>query len=254
LFSIRQMQISPAGMNTFNNTSGALIASLNNMLGTTDLSANRNVDMVMGKTPQALKMQAIKESAADSWERQSLEQALEDLYDRFVDLLAVKQEKPIDLRLFRGSIEETAKFAPDVMEIVGPDYKVKPGALRGRYKFFIDTSSTVVKDMAIEHQAITNILAMFMKAPQLVQVMRAKGKDIDFAELINRMIITSGLQGADRIITDYKPEGVEGAPATGGPQTPPPQSQQPPQPQPRQMPQFKDEMVRQVAEQLFRKQ
>lgn len=248
--SIRQYQISPTGQNTFNNAFGVLISMLNNMLGTTDLSTLRNVEPQMGKTPQALKMQAIKESAADSWERQAVEEALEQLYDKMIDLMASKQEKPIDLGLFKGEIEKIKELYPDVVEMYESGrygkVTIKPSAIRGKYKFFIDPGSTVAKDTALENQALTSILTILVKTPVFIQAMREKGKDIDLAQLVKRWIITSGIQNADEIVTDFKPEqlAARGQPAVAGEANPPQQPQI-------DLSRIQDPMIRQVAQQLF---
>jgi len=243
--SIRQFQISPTGQNTFNNAFGLLVSMLNNMLGTTDLSVLRNVEPTMGKTPQALKMQAIKESAADSWERQALEDALAELYDRMIDLIAKKQEKPIDLNLFRGEIEKIQEVYPDIVEMYesGEFGKVtiKPEAIRGEFKFFIDSGSTVARDTALENQALSGILSILVKTPALIEAMRQKGKDIDLGELVKRWIITSGIQDADQIIIDFverQQPGVAG------------ETQQP-QPAQIDLSQIQDPMIRQAAAQIF---
>lgn len=252
--SIRQFQISPTGQATFNNAFGVLISMLNNMLGTTDLSTLRSVEPTMGKTPQALKMQAIRESAADSWERQALEEALEQLYDRMIDIMATKQEKPIDLQLFAGEIEKIQAIYPDIAEIYESGrfgkITIKPEAIKGKYKFFIDSGSTVAKDTALENQALTGVLTILVKTPVFLQAMREKGKDIDLAELVKRWIITSGIQNADEIIKDFKPEQTmaQQQPAVAG------EGGQPVQQPTIDLSQIQDPMIRQAAEQLFGQQ
>jgi len=243
--SIRQFQISPTGQATFNNAFATLVSILNNLLGTTDLSAIRNIEPAMGKTPQALRMQAIRESAADSWERQSLEEALGQLYDRMIDILATKQEKPIELDLMKGEIEKIEEVYPDVVEIYesGEFGKViiKPESIRGKYKFFMDSGSTVVKDTALENEALTGVMSVLLKTPVLIQAMREKGKDIDLAELVRRWLMTSGIQGAEEIIKDFNPEQM-GQPNVAG--------EEPQQPEV-DINSIQDPMIRQAAEQIF---
>jgi len=243
--SIRQLQISPTGQNTFNNAFGLLVSMLNNMLGTTDLSVMRNIEPAMGKTPQALKMQAIKESAADAWERQALEDALAQLYDRMIDLMAKKQEKPIDLNLFKGEIEKIKDVYPDIVEMYDSGefgkITIKPEAIKGEFKFFIDSGSTVARDTALENQSLSGILSILVKTPALIEAMRQKGKDIDLGELVKRWIVTSGIQDADKIIVDFverQQPGVAG------------EAQQPQPPQ-IDLSQIQDPMIRQAAAQIF---
>lgn len=207
--SIRPLSVNPQGINTFNSMSGYSISALNNMLGTSDLSSSKVVDDNLGKTPQALKMQQARESAADTWERQTIEEFTQELYDRFIDLIAVNQPKPIDINMMVGEVEQIAKVYPDVVEMfdkVNGRLRIKPNSLAGKYRFFIDSGSTVQKDTIQENQALTGVLQMIMSNPQVIQSMNQKGKDIDFAELVNRWIVTTGIKDADKIVTDFKPQ------------------------------------------------
>jgi len=207
--SIRSYNESIQDIGVFNNMSGYIISSLNNLLGSSDISVSRNVDLTMGKTPTALKMQAMRESAADSWERQSIEDFCEELYDSFIDMIAQNQPKPIDINLFSGEIESIAKVYPDINEMydkVSGKLTIKPDSIKGKYKFFIDSGSTVQKDNIQENQALMVILQTLMKLPNFRQELQSKGKDIDLAELIKRFIITTGIADSDKIIVDFTPE------------------------------------------------
>jgi hypothetical protein len=237
--SIRQYQLSPIGSNTFQNAMGYVTSSLNNLLGTTDLSVTKNVEHGMGKTPQALKMQAIRESAADSWERQSLDDALGELYDRFIELIAIRQEKPLDIDLFGGELQRIQAIYPDVVEAYSEErgrVVIKPEALKGKYRFYIDPGSSAAKDTALENEALSQMLALMIKTPQVQEALRAKGKEFDFAEAIKRWVITSGVQGAEELIVDFKPpvdgqmgQGIPQGMPMGAPQGGMPQGQPAPQ-------------------------
>jgi len=217
--SIRPYNESMQDINVFNNMSGYITSTLNNQLGTSDMSASKSVDTTMGKTPQALQMQQQRESAADSWERQSMEEFVEELYDSFVDMLAENQPKPIDLDLMAGEIEQIVKLYPDVKEMYDENngrLTLKPGALKGKYRFFIDSGTTVQKDSVNENRNLTSIIQLVMSSPNIRQEMQSKGKDIDMAELIKRFVITSGTKDADKIIIDYKPPVMpQGQPQVG---------------------------------------
>lgn len=209
--SIRPYNESMQDINVFNNMSGYIISTLNNQLGTSDMSASKTVDATMGKTPKALQMQAQKESAADSWERQMMEDFVEELYDSFIDMIAENQPKLIELDLMSGEIEQIAKIYPDVKEMYDEEngrLKIKPGALKGKYKFFIDSGTTVQKDSIEENKNLVSIIQLILSNPNIRIEMQKKGKDIDMAELINRFVLTSGTKDSDKIIVDYVPEQV----------------------------------------------
>lgn len=230
--SIRPYNESLQDINVFNNMSGYIISTLNNQLGTTDMSASKNVDLQMGKTPQAIQMQAQRESAADSWERQSMEEFIEELYDSFVDMIADNQPKPIDIDLMAGEIDQIAQLYPDVKEMYDQEngrLTLKPGVLKGKYKFFIDSGTTVQKDTLDENRNLTSIIQLILSNPAIRQEMQAKGKDVDLSELIKRFVMTTGIKDADKIIVDFKPETPPEAPL-GAPNSPELASMTSPQP------------------------
>ena len=221
--SIRPLVNGNEDINTANNLSGMILSSLNNLLGSTDMSVSKTVDMTQGKTPQALKMQQMKESAADSWERQTMEDFVEELYDRMVEMISQNQAKPIDINLFSGEIEQIKQIYPDIEEIYSQNgegkYRIKPEMLKGKFRFFIDAGTTLQKDAQEENQALTNIITLFGTpfGSTLLQMMQTKGKDIDFSELVKRYIITSGTKDSDKIVVDFKQEvGLDGQPAQPG--------------------------------------
>jgi len=239
------------------------------MLGTTDLSVSKTVDQTMGKTPQALRMQDAKESAADAWERQSVEEFVERLYDRMTDLLGNKQDKPIDLTPFVGELRKIAKTYPDIEDMIendGDKIYIKPETIKGSYKFSVDTGSTLKKDKQAENLEISKLLQLLLNpqvGPMVRQELNKKNKDLDIGELINQWIMTSALSNPEKIITDYKPdaqlpnqmpEGMPGQPNMAGmPEQP---GQMPQGPMPNQPPTFdptsiKDPQILEAAQSLF---
>jgi hypothetical protein len=52
---------------------------------------------------------------------------------------------------------------------------------------------------------MNTLLGMFMQAPQLIEAMHKDGKDVNFAELVTRLVTASGVQDWEKIIVDYSP-------------------------------------------------
>lgn len=254
--AVAQMQLSPQGLNTFQSTYNFLKASIMNLGGTTDTAVAHSNDPMQGKTPQALKMQAAREASRDNWDRFMMEQALEETYDRFVDLLATRQEKPIKLHLFKEELDAISKINPDVVDMFQSgkygEVVIKPGDVNDTsYKFFIDAGSTAKQDEAVENEAITSTLALVLKIPGAMEQATKTGvvmvgkKVIDIGEALQKFIMTSGTKNADKIIREATPDEVLALQ----------QQMQPPQPQvdpammaqgqapmPQQMPQMAPQM------------
>ena len=282
--SIRPYQISPQGTNTFTSTYQFLNAALQNQGGTSDTTISSDTDVTQGKTPQALKMQAGREASRDNWDRFMMERSIEKLFDLMVNMVCVKQEKPIEIELFKSDIEFLAKTYPDVMEIYedgefGKAVVDKKEFQEMNFKYYIDTGTTLKKDEAIENQALTSILSLILQNQALAQqipqgMVKIGNKVIDFGEAFKRWVITSGVQDSEKIVKDaaevpQNPQMPQGQPGMPGmpPEMGPDMGQQMPgqpqmeQPQP-QMPQeqmggqfdinsIQNPEIRQMAEQLL---
>ena len=210
--AIQQMPISPSGINTFQQTYSFLIAALLNQAGTTDTTVTRQTDPGLGKTPKAIEFIKQRENARDNWERFMMERAVEEIYDRFIDLVSKRQETPMTLRLSKADIEPIQAAFPDVAEIYesgkAGEIKIKPDDVKDvNYKFYIDPGTTAKKDELIENQTLISILTLFMKSPELRQEIQKDGYDISLTELVKRVLITSGVQDWEKIFTPLKEQG-----------------------------------------------
>lgn len=238
--AISQLQLSPQGMNTFNSTYSFLKSQMLNLGATTDTSISKDVDPGKGKTPEALKQQNAREGARDNWDRFMMEQALEKVNQKFIDLLTTKQEKPIDVTLFKSDIEKLSKAFPDEeiatvfssgdagqlkvtadqwKEIDGLDKDGKEIIKTIKFKYTIDSGSTMKSDDEAEHQALTDQMLLIMKFPGAMEQIGQSGKFIigdktyNFAESMKRYILSSGIQDGEKIISDNE-EGEEEEPNT----------------------------------------
>ena len=215
--SISQLQLTPQGMQTFNSTYGFLKSAMLNMGATTDTSVNADTDPGMGKTPQALKMQGNREGARDNWDRFMMEQALEEVTNKFIALLVTKQEKPIELTVFKAEIEKIKEAYPNE-EVVKVFNSQEAGSLsipkkmwgNAKFKYTVDPGSTMKADDDKEHQSLTEIIGLMMKFPTFLQQAEQTGKfnfgdkTFDFGFAVKRYITSSGMQDAEKVITDNK--------------------------------------------------
>jgi len=216
--SISELNLSPQGLNTFQSTYSFLKAAILNMGATTDTSVAKETEQAMGKTPQALKMQASREGARDNWDREMMEQSIEQVYNKMIDLMTTKQETPIDITLFGSEIEKIQKAYPNenIMELfdsqdagkisVSPDMWGK----NVKYKFFIDGGSTMKADDEQEHQKLVSIIELVLKIPGAVQQIsetgkfRAGDKEFNFGEALHRFISSAGIKDGEKICDDVQ--------------------------------------------------
>lgn len=218
--SIREHQVSPQGLNTFQSTYQFMKGALQSMGAMTDTSISSSDDPSMGKTPQALQMQEARMGARDNWDRFMMEKAIEKRNNLFVDLLANKQEKPIDLQLFGEEIKDIQRAYPDIADLIETSETGEYAQLtikkedvgKTKYRFFIDSGTTMKKEDAMENQTLERYMGLFMQAPPFAQQVIQTGKvqigdkTVDFGEMMKRSLMTSGIQDWDKIITDTPQE------------------------------------------------
>jgi len=213
---IEQMQFSPQGLNTFQSTYSFLKGAVLTLTNTTDTSVSEGTDPGFGKTPQALKMQAMTEGMKTQFDRRMLEIATENIFDKMIDLIAKRQEEPIELYLHEKDLSKVEEVAPDVVEMFETGNMgrvvVKPQDIANcEYRYEIDAGSTVKKDEIIENQTLTELISLISKIPgSMEQVMQMGGfrvgnSFINFGELMKRWVISSGIQDWDKIIQEQDP-------------------------------------------------
>lgn len=208
--SIRPYQVSPQGMDTFQNTYNFLIGALMNQNGTTDTSINEEdaSDPGFGKTPQALKMLQSRENTRDNMDRFQQERAIEELYNGMIHVMVNNQVSPIKIDLFDQEIEQIENSHPDVKDMVKKSDSGEYGQLKidkskikdTRYRFFIEPNSTMEMQQEEKKEALAEILLIISKIPGLAQELQAEGKHLNYAELIKSIIVNSGIDNADDII------------------------------------------------------
>lgn len=217
--AIEQMQLSPMGLNTFQNTYGFLKGALLGLTNTTDTSISETVDPGMGKTPQALKMQQLTEGMKTNFDRKMLETAVEKVYNKMIDIACKRQEKPMKIHLLEDEFLRIQESFPDQTKVyesgeAGEIVINNKDLGEAKYRFTIDSGSTMKKDDAIENETIGAIIEQILKVPGAVEQIQQTGfvqmgdKVLDFGELIKRWIMSSGVQDQEKIIKDPEEVGL----------------------------------------------
>ena len=230
-------------------------------------------------TPQALKMQQMDQAQKTGFDRKMLEISLEKIYNKMIDVIANRQEKPIEMHVFgKAELEKIAEYNEDVLDMFDSGeagkITVNPKHIKDtKYRFFINSSSTMQKDEVMENQTIMGLIEMLMKVPGFSEQIAQTGefqmgdKKLVLAEMIKRFIDTAGLADTEKMIVDNEQdpgmneEGqnlesvrqelaqtqfqdpdiaqvfqeLSGQPPQGQPQQPMPQQPMPQQPMPGQM-------------------
>lgn len=275
---VQPVQLSPQGLQTFQSTHDYLTAALFAQAGSTNINAKGDSGAGLGKTPDAIKLYAASESSRDEWDRFMMEETIKDVYKRWGALITKKMETKVTLRLFKQEIDDIKKQFPDVEKMLTISKSGTRGSLDvtkdkldNQYDFELEAGSSYKANIESEQNNITSVLRALTENPQIIQEIRGKGKDIDFAELFKRWMIAGGIKDWDKIMIEGQP--VNTAPgvnpvdpnAITGEETPtdvPPvegaPTEQPPTeevtaetPPAETMPKFKDPDIAQAAMQIF---
>lgn len=249
-------------LNTFLPTYQFLKGALLNQNGTTDTRiAQGDAGPDYGKTPDAIKKQNQRESTFDRMSRDRFESFYSQLIEHWITLLATKQEKPIEFFIYDEEIERIKALSSSKITVAenkgakqsadgtiqegSAKLTLKANALKGQYRFIVDTGSSMLQDDAEQHERLSEILLTVLKIgpEQLNAALARENKEISLSGLMKRWVITGGAKDWDEIIKDISMGSMGQMPGVDQamPQTMP-QAQAPMQPMPQQMPQFSQPM------------
>jgi hypothetical protein len=208
------LPLAPQGIQTFNNVYQVATASILNMFGTTDTTVTSQTDPGMGKTPDAIKMQAQRENTRDNADRFYMEQFITKVMKKFVNLLCKKQTSAVTVRLFPDEIAQLQRSYPEIADIY--DEKtgkatIKKGDNKTLYDYELVSGSTFAADQKQQQENMAMLLKLFQQSqtPQgniLVQTLQQEGYNFKFGELFKRIVSNSGIQDWDKILEEQTQE------------------------------------------------
>jgi hypothetical protein len=210
----KTIQLSPQGIQTFNNTQQVANASILNLFGTTDTTVTTQTDSGYGKTPQALQMQQARENTRDLADRFYMERFLTSVMKKMVNLVSKKQSSGITIRMFKEEIDEIARSYPEIQEMYDEEkgkLTVKKGSGSTLYDYEIVTGSTFAIDKKTQQENMASLLNLYMSSQTpngntLVADLDREGYMLKFGELFKRVVASSGIQDWDKILVE-KTEG-----------------------------------------------
>jgi hypothetical protein len=230
------MEISGNYTQEFQNGYQFLKGALMNQNGANDTSIPADgSDNQQGKTPQAIQDHQQTEDSGDSFGRSMLEEALQELGNGMINLLAEKQPATINFHIFdqdiqriydAGNEDVLTIFASAKTPYVDPDatepkldfklngkgaakVTVAPKDIKARYLYIIDSGTTNQEDDQTEHDHITEVLNFLgtNEGQQVVNAMQTQGKrQLDISELFQRWVITGGIKDWEKILPEAKPQ------------------------------------------------
>lgn len=210
--AIREMQFDSQATNAFSATYGFLKAAMQTGTSLSDTSISTDFDVTMGKTPQALRMQAYDNEAFRGYFKESFDQQTSKLFDAMMSLLLVKQEAPIVVPLEDSTTFDSSDLVIEKGDLPLQYKNSKDITIPVKYKFYIDSRNPVERSQQSQKAAIQEINSMIEKIPGAMEQVQTTGKikigdtQINYGDLLKSFIDNSGLTGSEKIVEKVQPE------------------------------------------------
>lgn len=215
--SVRRLETSTAGLNTYQAAQSQLTGSLLSLYGTQNASipGADALNPSQGKTPAAISMYSGKEATRDGQERAQLEQAIEQLTDGFFSLVANIGTESIPVNLFAEDIDEIVRQGhEDLLELIQPSEDgqvgtlvVDPEQLRGsEYRFNINRGSTAELSKEKQRNDLFEFIGAIGKFQNILK--EDPSVKIEWGKMFDRFEELSDIKGAGEFITIIPPPEV----------------------------------------------
>lgn len=211
--SIRRLETSPAGLNTYQAAMSDLTGSLLSLYGTQNASlpGAESLNPTQGKTPAAINFYGDKEASRDGSELRHLESAIEQLVDGFFSLVVNIGTEDIPVSLFADDIQDIVDAGmEDIIQLFpglavdqtgsAIDLKINPKALKGvEYRFRINPNSTTKSNQQAEQAKFEQFMGNLGKFQNIFK--DDPRIDINWPAVMESYEKVSGIKGASRFVT-----------------------------------------------------
>lgn len=202
----RALQLSPQGLQVHQSIYNLANAALLNQFGTTDTSVASSTDVSFGKTPEALKQQAARENARDSWDKFYVDLYLTQVNKKFVNMMSKKQTSAVQIRMFEQEIKKLSAQYPDIQEM----YDEKTGKLKiGKsktgstlYDYELVSGSSFATDQQRQMENLQGIFAWLSNpqvGPYIEQRLKQEGTTLNITKLLTG-IVSKNIDNWDEIV------------------------------------------------------
>jgi hypothetical protein len=211
--SIRRLETSTAGLNTYQAAQSNLTASLLSLYGTQNASipGAEALNPSQGKTPGAIDMYSEKEATRDGAERRHLETAIEQLMDGMFSLVANIGTEEIPMTLFAEDIQAIEDAGMnDVQDLfkntklndsgTAAELKIDPKSLKGiEWRFNIAPDSTVKQNQEKELEQLERLMGTLGKFQN--QFKDDPRIEVNWASIMGSYETISAIPGASKFVT-----------------------------------------------------
>jgi hypothetical protein len=221
--SIRELGTANAGLNTYQAVMTQFKGALLNQAGTTDTTVNSTgaLDPGFGKTPQAIQSLQQRQGSRDNQDLFYLEEAIQTLIDRMVNLIPVMGTETVPIDLFSDDVQDIANAGyKDILQMIrvsssGQSGKlmIDPKALKNcSYRFHLDDGSTIKQSKTDQLQALQQYNQSMSSNQNLLTQLQEQGKVYDVglvAQLTGYLADIPQMQNIVRPMTPQEQQQVQ---------------------------------------------
>lgn len=207
--SVRTLDVSATGLNTYQGTQSALTGQLLSLYGSQNASlpAADALNPSQGKTPAAISLYSDKEASRDGAEVRHLEAAIEQLTEGFYSLVVNIGTESVPVTLLAEDIKDIAASGmTDIMDLFRPNASktagtltIKPSALKDvEYRFKINPNSTKNANKEGELASLERIMTSIGKFQNIFK--DDPRVEVNWGEMMTAYEQASGIKGASQFI------------------------------------------------------
>lgn len=200
--SVKPVDLSTSSLESFPNNYGLIKSQILNLNSSVDTSVSAEVgNPGFSKTPAGIDAQQAKLGVSDNYMRKQFESAFEDVAETMINLYFAERSGIHEIQVDKDTAAKLTKLDP---ANVGPDNMVRIDydSVTPQMKFQVDASTSSVNDDAAERDRLVELLDLSGKYPIFGEML---GKD-GTMELINRIIIKSGVEDPEKIMPQAEDE------------------------------------------------
>lgn len=203
--SVKAIDLSTSSLESFPNNYGLIKSQILNLNSSTDTSVSAEVgNPGFSKTPAGIDALESKLGVSDNYMRKQFESTFEDVAETMINLYFAERSGIHELEVDKDTAEKLKKLDP---ENVGPNNMVRIDydSETAQMKFQVDASTSSVNDDAAERDRLVELLDLSGKYPVFAELLGEDGTK----ELINRIIIKSGVEDPEKIMPQAEDDEVD---------------------------------------------
>ena len=200
--SVKPVDLTTESLTSFPNNYGLIKSQILNLNSSTDTSVSSEVgNPGFSKTPAGVNMTEQRLGISDNYIRRQFESTWEEIAETEINLYFAERSGIQTLQLDDDTANKLRQIEPESVNEnneIQIDYDTETEQL----KFEVDATTSSAKDNAAERDRLVELLDMTQKYPALAQMIGEEGTK----ELVNRIVIKTGVEDPEKIMPTQKDE------------------------------------------------